>query len=74
MRRRMDSPGEYLRWIIDVEFQYHEVGVVGYMMRTTETKVPGIRATHGSIGELGSGMWKHAQPPLEEKGGVAPER
>lgn len=58
------------RWIIDVELQYHEVGVIGYVMRTTEPKVPGIRSTHGSIGELGSGMWKYAQPPLEETGGV----
>ena len=30
----------HLPWIIDVELQYHEVGVFGHMMCTTETKVP----------------------------------
>jgi hypothetical protein len=34
------SVPNHLPWIIDVELQYHEVGVLGYMMPTTETKVP----------------------------------
>ena len=65
------SPAYHLRWVIDVELQNHKVGVLGHMVCTTEAKVPRIRATHGSIGELRGRMWKYAQPPLEEKGGVA---
>jgi len=64
------SVPHHLRWIIDVKFQYHEVGVLGHMMCTTETKVSRIRPTHGPIGELGSRMWEHAQPPPEEKGRI----
>ena len=64
----------HLRWVIDVEFQDYEVGVIGYMMCTAETKVPRVCAPHGAIGEFRSGMRKNAQPPLEEKRRVTQRR
>jgi hypothetical protein len=60
-----------VRFVIGIELDNDEIGIVREMVSTAEGKI--LRAGHsnGTIGELRSGVGEERIPPVEETGGIA---
>jgi hypothetical protein len=59
------------RRVVHVQLNDHKIRKVRYVVRTTVSKVCRICSSHGSVCELGSGVWEDRIPPSEENGRVA---
>ena len=60
-----------VRFVIRVELDNDEIGVVREMVSTAEGKILGVGRSDGTIGELGGGVGEERIPPVEETGGIA---
>jgi hypothetical protein len=63
--------GNDVRFVIRVELDNDEIGIVREMVSTAEGKILGVGPLNGTIGELGGGVGEERIPPVEETGGIA---
>ena len=63
-----------MRFVVGIELDNNEVGIVREMVSTAKSKIFGGGFTNGTVGELRSGVGEEGIPPIEEHGGIAVRR
>jgi hypothetical protein len=60
-----------VRFIIGIELDDDEVGIVREMVSTAEGKILRVGFANATVGELRGGVREDGIPPIEETGGIA---
>ena len=63
--------GNDARFVIGIEFDDDEIGVVREMVSTAKGEILRVGFTNGTVGELRGGVREDGIPPIEETGGIA---
>ena len=63
-----------VRFVVGIELDNDEIGIVREMVSTAKSKILGGGFTNGTVGELRSGVGEEGIPPIEEHGGIAVRR
>jgi hypothetical protein len=62
--------GNDVRFIIGIELDNDEIGIVREMVSTAEGEILRVGLTNSTVGELRGGVGEDGIPPIEETGGI----